>query len=219
MTEDRQQGPSVRRAVLFGAAILIGGAVGIAGIYGMGGFERNAGAGAICRPALDMAKRIAPLARGEVAAVTPATKPLQITDLSFRDATGQERRLADWKDRVVLLNLWATWCVPCRKEMPALERLEAKMGSDKFQVVAVNIDTRDHEKPKAWLKEVGINKLAYFADPSAKAFQDLKAAGRAFGMPTTMLIGPDGCEIGTIAGPAEWASEDALKLVRAAIGG
>ena len=217
-SDDRQQGHSTRRVALFAAAILIGAAIGTAGIYGIGGFERNAGLTAACRPALDMAKRIAPLARGEVAAVTVATKPLRITDLSFRDAAGQERKLADWKDRVVLLNLWATWCVPCRKEMPALDALQAKLGGSKFEVVAVNIDTRDPDKPKAWLKEVGVNTLAYYADPSAKVFQDLKAAGRAFGMPTTMLVGPDGCEIGTIAGPAEWASEDAIKLVKAAIG-
>ena len=217
-SDDRQQGHSTRRVALFAAAILIGAAIGTAGIYGIGGFERNAGPTAACRPSLDMAKRIAPLARGEVAAVTVAAKPLRITDLSFRDAAGQERKLADWKDRVVLLNLWATWCVPCRKEMPALDALQAKLGSPKFEVVAINIDTRDPDKPKAWLKEVGINTLTYYADPSAKVFQDLKAAGRAFGMPTTMLIGPDGCEVGTIAGPAEWASEDAIKLVKAAIG-
>lgn len=209
----------MRRVILFAAAILIGAVIGTAGIYGIGGFERNAGADAACRPALDVAKRIAPLARGEVAAVTPATKPLQVADLSFRDAAGHERKLADWKDRVVLLNLWATWCVPCRKEMPALDALQAKLGGPKFEVVAINIDTRDPDKPKAWLKDVGVNKLTYYADPSAKAFQDLKAAGRAFGMPTTMLVGPDGCEIGTIAGPADWASEDAIKLVKAALKG
>jgi hypothetical protein len=84
--------------------------------------------------------------------------------------------------------------------------------------VAVNIDTRDPDKPKAWLKEVGVEKLAYFADPSARTFQDLKAIGRAFGMPTTLLIDPKGCEIGTIAGPAEWASDDAINLVKAALG-
>jgi len=86
-------------------------------------------------------------------------------------------------------------------------------------VVTVNIDTRDPDKPKAWLKEVGISQLAYYADPNAKTFQDLKAVGRAFGMPTTMLIDPNGCEIGTIAGPAEWASDDAVKLIEAALKG
>ena len=84
-------------------------------------------------------------------------------------------------------------------------------------MVAVNIDTRDPDKPKAWLNEVGVAKLAYYADPSAKTFQDLKSVGRAFGMPTTILIDRQGCEIGTISGPAEWASDDAIKLIQAAI--
>src|SRR5262249_16887764 len=114
-------------------------------------------------------------------------------------------------------NLWATWCVPCRKEMPALDALQAKLGSDKFQVVAVNIDTRNPEKPKAWLQEVGVKELGYFADPSAKVFQDLKAIGKAFAMPRTLLIDPNGCELGPLAGPAEWASEDALKLIETAL--
>jgi thiol-disulfide isomerase/thioredoxin len=118
----------------------------------------------------------------------------------------------------VLLNLWATWCVPCRKEMPALDALQQKLGGSDFQVVAVNIDTRDPDKPKAFLKELGIDKLAYYADPTAKTFQDLKAIGRAFGMPTTMLVDRQGCEIGTIAGPAEWAGDDAVKLIQAALG-
>jgi hypothetical protein len=96
--------------------------------------------------------------------------------------------------------------------------LETKLGSDSFQVVAVNIDTRSIEKPKAWLRDTGATRLAYFADPSAKVFQELKAVGKAFGMPTTLLVDPHGCEIASLAGPAEWASPDALKLVEAAIG-
>ena len=71
----------------------------------------------------------------------------------------------------------------------------------------------------AWLEEVGVNRLAYYADQSAKVFQDLKLIGRAFGLPTTVLVDPAGCEIGTAAGPAEWASQDGLTLVRAALGG
>jgi thiol-disulfide isomerase/thioredoxin len=102
--------------------------------------------------------------------------------------------------------------------MPALDALQAKLGSDRFEVVAVNIDTRNPDKPKAWLQEVGITKLGYYADPSAKVFQDLKAIGKAFGMPTTLLIDPQGCELGALAGPAEWASDDAVKLIEAASG-
>jgi thiol-disulfide isomerase/thioredoxin len=141
-----------------------------------------------------------------------------VPDLAFRDDSGGDRSLAEWRGRTVLFNLWATWCVPCRKEMPALDALQARLGGPDFEVVAVNIDTRDPDKPKAWLKEVGITRLAYYADPSAKVFQDLKAVGKALGMPTTLLIDPRGCELGVLAGPAEWASDDAVKLIEAALG-
>jgi thiol-disulfide isomerase/thioredoxin len=166
---------------------------------------------------VETARRIAPLARGEVAAVAVATQPLRVPDLAFRDASGAERRLSEWRGRTILLNLWATWCVPCRKEMPALDELQAKLGGPQFEVVTINIDTRDPEKPRNWFKEVGLKSLGYYADANAKVFQDLKLIGRAFGMPTTMLVDPAGCEIGTLAGPAEWSSEDAVKLVSAAL--
>jgi len=191
-------------------------AVGLAAVYGIGRMERNA-ADAACSGAQDLARRLAPLARGEVAAFAVADPSQRLPDLAFRNAAGAERHLADWRGRTVLLNLWATWCVPCRKEMPALEALESKLGGPGFEVVAINIDTRDGDKPRAWLKEVGIDRLAYYADPTAKVFQDLKIMGRAAGMPTTLLVDPAGCEIGTVAGPAEWASEDAVKLVTAAL--
>jgi thiol-disulfide isomerase/thioredoxin len=157
------------------------------------------------------------LVRGEVAAVKVAKSGLRVPGLAFQDAAGKPLSLENWRGRTVLLNLWATWCVPCRKEMPALDALQQRLGGPGFEVVAVNIDTRDPDKPKAWLAEVGVAKLGYYADPSARTFQDLKAVGRAFGMPTTLLIGPEGCEIGTIAGPAEWASDDAIKLIEAAL--
>jgi len=137
--------------------------------------------------------------------------------LTFKDAVGADKTLADWRGRTVLLNLWATWCVPCRKEMPALDALQAKLGGPDFEVVTINIDTRDPDKPKAWLNEVGIQKLNYYADSNAKVFQDLKAVGKAFGMPTTLLVDPNGCELAALAGPAEWASDDAVKLVTAAL--
>jgi thiol-disulfide isomerase/thioredoxin len=196
---------------------IAGVAVGLAAVYGIGRFQRNVG-DAACQPAVETAQRIAPLARGEVAALVVAETPLRLPNLAFRDAAGTERHLADWRGRTVLFNLWATWCVPCRKEMPALDALQQKLGGPGFEVVTVNIDTRDPDKPRNWLKEVGIDRLAYYADPSAKVFQDLKIISRAHGMPTTLLIDPSGCEIGTLAGPAEWASEDATKLISAALG-
>ena len=213
--------PAPRVAKRYLSMILAGGVagvlVGLAGVYGFSALTGNAGGDATCRPAVELAKKLAPLARGEVAAVNVAKSPLKVPDLAFQDAGGKPLTLANWRGRTVLLNLWATWCVPCRKEMPALDALQQKLGSPDFQVVAINIDTRDPGKPKAFLKELGIDKLAYYADPTAKTFQDLKAIGRAFGMPTTLLVDRQGCEIGTIAGPAEWASDDAVKLIQAAL--
>ena len=207
-----------RRIAVVGAGGLAGVALGLAAVYGINATLGNRGTDAGCRPAVETAARVAPLAHGEIAALAVASKPLRVPDLAFHDGAGAEKHLSGWNGRTVLLNLWATWCVPCRKEMPALEALEGKLGGPRFEVVAVNIDTRDPDKPRAWLKEVGITRLAYYADPSAKVFQDLKVIGRAFGMPTTLLLDAARCEIGAMAGPAEWASEDAVKLVKTALG-
>jgi thiol-disulfide isomerase/thioredoxin len=152
-----------------------------------------------------------------VAAVTVAREPKPLPDLAFNGPDGSPTSLAAFRGRTVLLNLWATWCAPCRQEMPALDRLQGELGGRDFEVVAVNIDTRNLDKPRTWLKEAGVARLAYYADPEAKVFQDLKRVGKAVGMPTTLLVDPDGCELALINGPAEWASEDALKLVRAAL--
>jgi thiol-disulfide isomerase/thioredoxin len=194
------------------AAIVL---IGLAAVYGIAGFGGNAG-DAACGPALTTAKRMAPLAHGEVAAVNVASEAHRLPDLHFKDAGGADKTLADWRGKVVLLNLWATWCVPCRKEMPALAALQQKLGGPDFEVVAVNIDTRNLDKPKAWLDETGVRGLGYYADASAHVFQELKAEGKALGMPTSLLVDRNGCELASLAGPAEWASDDALALVRAA---
>jgi thiol-disulfide isomerase/thioredoxin len=213
---DRSQAKRRLALVLLGG--LAGVTVGLAGIYGIKRLTGNAVIQAECRGAAELARRIAPLIRGEVAALAPATSPKLLPPLGFLDAAGARHTLAEWRGRTVLLNLWATWCVPCRKEMPALDALQAKLGGPGFEVVAINIDTRNPERPKAWLKEVGVTRLAYYADPAAKVFQDLREVGKAFGMPTTILIDGAGCEVATLNGPAEWASEDAVGVVSAALG-
>jgi thiol-disulfide isomerase/thioredoxin len=205
-----------RRTALYAVAIVAGLAVGFAGIYGIGGFKPNGDAACSANAAL--LQKLKPLAHGEVAAINVPGNSIVLPNLAFRDGDGKEKRLADWRGRTVLVNLWATWCVPCRKEMPALDALQQKAGAADFQVLAINVDTNNPEKPKSWLKEVGISHLDYFADPSGKVMQELKAAGRLIGLPTTLLIDTAGCELGTIAGPAEWASDDALKLINAARG-
>jgi thiol-disulfide isomerase/thioredoxin len=206
----------IGRLRLVSVAAAAGILIVLAGIYGIGRMRSNP-ADAACQPAVNAASRIAPLVHGEVAALALAQTPFHVPDLAFKDAQGRDKTLADWRGRTVLLNLWATWCVPCRREMPALDALEQKLGGPDFEVVAVNIDTRDPQKPLNFLKEIGVSHLAYYADQSARVFEDLKSAGKAFGMPTTIIVDRSGCEIGTMAGPAEWASDDGVKLVSAAI--
>jgi thiol-disulfide isomerase/thioredoxin len=202
------------RLVSAAAALVI--LIILAGIYGIAHLRSNPG-DAACAGAVNIAKRIAPLVRGEVAALAVAQTPFRVPDLAFKDAKGRDLTLADWRGRTVLLNLWATWCVPCRREMPALDALQALLGGSDFEVVAVNIDTRDPQKPLAFLKDVAIAHLAYYSDPSARVFEMLKSAGKAFGMPTTVIVDPSGCEIGTMAGPAEWGSDDGVRLIGAAL--
>ena len=222
MTNDMPENPSslppaLRRVPIAIAAVVIGGVIGYAGIHGFGGVKGNSGGDPTCRAAVDTARRIEPLARGEVAALTMATAPLRLPDLAFEDADGKPKKLSDWQGKTVLVNLWATWCVPCRREMPALQGLQEKLGGPNFEVVAINIDTRDPEKPRTFLQEANLTRLGYFNDQKAKVFQDLKSIGRALGMPTSVLVDPKGCEIATIAGPAQWDSDDAIKLITAAV--
>ncbi len=186
------------------------------GLYGIGLAPGNAQGS--CAAAKTRTAAMDPLARGEVAAVLVAKEPKPLPDLDFLGPDGKPTKLSALRGKTVLLNLWATWCAPCRKEMPALDRLQAELGGADFEVVAVTIDQRNLERPKAFLQEIGVSRLAYYSDPTAKIFQQLRAVDRAVGMPTTLIIDPAGCELGYLAGPAEWASDDALKLMRAALG-
>ncbi len=205
-----------RRRMTARAVLALCGALAVlAGVYGIGRLRGNP-ADAVCQPAVNIGSRIAPLAHGEVAALTVAQKPFRVPNVAFKDAQGHDKTLSDWHGRTVLLNLWATWCVPCRREMTALDALQAKLGGPDFEVVAVNIDTRDPQKPLNFLKDENITHLAYYSDDSAHVFEDLKTAGKAFGMPTTLIVDRSGCEIGNMAGPAEWSSDDGVKLVSAA---
>src|SRR3954470_17241648 len=165
MTNDMPKTPlprpaRMRRIPMAIGAVLAGALIGYAAVYGIGGFKRGGG-DAACIGAVDLAKKLAPLAHGEVAALTMATAPLRLPDLTFEDADGKPKKLSDWRGKTVLLNLWATWCVPCRKEMPALDALQTKLGGKDFEVVAINIDTRDAEKPKNFLKDANLTRLGY----------------------------------------------------------
>jgi thiol-disulfide isomerase/thioredoxin len=154
-----------------------------------------------------------PLSVGQMAAFVFRKVPEALPEVTFLDGTGQERTLKDWRGKVVLLNLWATWCAPCRKEMPSLERLNKELGSDKFEVVAVSADKSGIDGARKFLDQLKIERLGIFADPTIRIHSALKAIG----MPATILIDAEGREIGRLVGPAEWDSAEAKRLIRAVL--
>jgi len=153
------------------------------------------------------------LNKGAMAALVIRPKPMDLPAFTFAGSAGSQKSLADFKGKVVLLNIWATWCLPCREEMPALDRLQAKLGGKDFEVVAINIDKGGPEKAEAFLRDTGVTNLALYTDPSGKLFATVKAVG----MPTTLLIDREGREIARLAGPADWASPEAVAVVEAAM--
>lgn len=170
-----------------------------------------------CAGATKVAEAVKDLAKGEVAAMTISKKPEKLADYAFTGPEGKPVSLSAFKGKTVLLNVWATWCVPCRAEMPELDKLQAEMGSDKFQVVAVNIDTTRLERPKKFFEETGVKALTLYSDPKANIFFEMKQAGKALGLPVTVLIDPEGCQLGLMNGPANWHSADAKALVSKAV--
>ena len=192
--------------------------VAAGGCYAFQHRDPSVAASGACRASAESIGKLKATAKGEVAAVAVKSEPQPPPTIGFAGADGEPRTLADFKGKTVLVNLWATWCVPCRDEMPALDKVQARFGGPDFEVVAINVDTRNAEKPKAWLRQNGIHNLAYYADPTGKLLQVLQKSGHAVGLPTTLLVDGSGCEIALLKGPAEWASPDAFALVEAAIG-
>lgn len=139
--------------------------------------------------------------------VHEAAKP--VPDLAFEDDRGGSRRLGDFRGKIVLLNVWATWCVPCREEMPALDRLQRELGGPGFEVVALSIDTGGVAVVKGFYEEIGIRSLPIYVDASMRATSALGTVG----LPTTLLIDAEGREIGRHIGPAEWDSPEAVRLI------
>lgn len=208
---------SRRGLVMIGIAAIAGILAGTVAVYVRGSANSNGGQLAVdCAGALAAAKRVAPLAKGEIAAFQVADAPDLLRDLAFKAPDGKDTSLAAFSGRVVLVNLWATWCVPCRAEMPALDRLQAELGGKDFTVAAINVDVQSPERARAFLEEIGVKNLDFYSDPSLGVFNTLKGRGLAFGLPTTLLVDGKGCRIGVVEGPAAWDSAEAKALVRAA---
>ncbi|RWA75427.1 MAG: TlpA family protein disulfide reductase [Mesorhizobium sp.] len=140
---------------------------------------------------------------------TPAIVP----EISFADGGGQPKTLADYSGKLVLLNIWATWCAPCRKEMPTLDRLQAEFGGPDFEVVALSVDRGGPKLVKKFFAEIGVTHLALNIDTSSNAMFALGIVG----LPTTLLINRQGKEIGRLIGPAEWDAPDMVNFIRGRI--
>lgn len=144
-----------------------------------------------------------------------AAKPKDIPRLEFEDGAGRTRSLADFKGKLVLLNLWATWCAPCREEMPALDRLQAKLGGSRFEVLALSVDQQGPEMARRFFAENGVKALPLYIDRSAQAAFKLGAVG----LPSTLLVDARGREIGRHIGPAKWDSPEIAEDLRRRIEG
>ena len=167
------------------------------------------------KPANETAKAVP---KGKMAAFVKKFEPEAAPDITFQDASGADVKLSSFKGKTILLNVWATWCAPCRAEMPALDSLQRDKGSDKFEVVAVNVDTGDDVKPRKFLEETGVHSLAYYRENTLSLFESLKKQGLALGLPVTLLVDPQGCLIASMNGPAEWSGADAHRLIDKALG-
>ena len=133
------------------------------------------------------------------------------------DAAEKPVTLADFAGKTLLVNFWASWCVPCRAEMPALDRLAAAENDADFMVLPINLDlgSGGRDKARAFLDEGNWANLPLYADSSFEAFKQLQTSGVALGLPSTLLIDKKGCEIGVLQGPAEWDSPDGINVIEA----
>ncbi len=196
--------PAARLCIL-----ALAGLIGFGAVYVMRGAPDNAAVGTSSAPKAPEAAA----KTGQMAAYVKKSAPEALPEITFNDASGKTLSLADFKGKTILLNLWATWCAPCREEMGSLNRLQQALGSDKFEVVALSLDRKGAEASQKFLDETKATSLKLYIDASAKQGTVLKIVG----MPTTILIDTEGRELGRLAGPAEWDSEDAKKLIKAAL--
>ena len=148
-------------------------------------------------------------------AASSTTLPMYVTprllpDVEFEDGHGAKRHLADFRGRVVLLNLWATWCAPCRAEMPTLDRLQARLGGKEFEVVALSLDQGGVPVVKRFFDEIGVHALGVYVDRAMQA----QAALGALGVPTTLLIDRQGREVARKAGAAAWDSPEVVTVIQ-----
>lgn len=180
----------------------------------------NAGTANECAAQAPQAQIVDAAAIGELAALNATGGGRGYADMAFKDEAGTEMSVADFAGKFLLVNFWASWCVPCREEMPALDAIATEYNSDKFMVLPINLDIGEGglEKAKAFLDEGQFQNLPLYADNSFAAFERLKREAVAIGLPATLLLDPEGCELAVLQGPAEWHSPDGKAVIEALIG-
>jgi thiol-disulfide isomerase/thioredoxin len=139
--------------------------------------------------------------------------PRPMPELHFVEEAGKAGLLAQFRGKLVLLNIWATWCVPCRSEMPTLDRLQAKLGGPNFEVVALSIDGGGASAVRQFFQTLGVRSLGIYVDTSGEA----AVALHSLGVPTTVLIDREGREIGRKIGAAVWDSDEVVRVIRSSM--
>ncbi|QIR84178.1 TlpA disulfide reductase family protein [Paracoccus sp. AK26] len=142
--------------------------------------------------------------------LVPAEEPAPVSDVEFNDPEGGTHTLADYKGKVVLLNFWATWCAPCREEMPYLDALQSEMGGEDFEVVAVATGRNAPDRIDKFYAETGLQNLPVLLDPRQQLARDMGVVG----LPVTVLIDREGREVARLLGEADWSSEPAKTVIR-----
>lgn len=170
-----------------------------------------------CDPQPEAAAAVDAAAVGELAALNGTGKGRGFADLKFTDADGTAMSVADFAGKKLLVNFWASWCAPCREEMPALDAIADRYNSDEFMVLPINLDIGEGglEKAVAFLEEGSFAHLPLYADNTFEAFDRLKTEAVAIGLPATLLLDGRGCEIGVLQGPAEWDTADGHNVIEA----
>ncbi|NOZ32383.1 MAG: TlpA family protein disulfide reductase [Alphaproteobacteria bacterium] len=206
---------------LFGLG-LGGAALGItAGLVAInGGFNAPGAAAGECVANAATSAAIDEAAKGQLAALIPANTARNYDHLDFNDPSGSQTSMSALRGDVLLVNFWASWCGPCRREMPALSALQARYGGRGFEIITINLDVGDDglEKGRAFLRDdMKIDNLPLFADPTMESFNVLKTMGVALGLPATLLLDRNGCELAVLAGPAEWDTPDGHGVIEVAM--
>lgn len=208
-----EKSPLPRLVLTLGVAIV---GVGISAWVFLSNAEPRAGE---CPAQTAAAETLDAAAVGELAALNGTGEGRGYRSLTFKDVDGTDTSIAAFSGKRLLVNFWASWCVPCREEMPALDAIAAKYNSDTFMVLPINLDMGEDglDKARAFMEEGGFKHLPLYADNTFAAFERLKTEAVAVGLPVSLLLDESGCELAVLPGPAHWDHPDGEKVVETLI--